>query len=246
VLRARERATRASRLPPWVRHEHEERYAFAAGFVRGAVVVDVACGDGAGSEVYANEGARRIHAFDLSSEAVELTNARGLPTVTAAVADARTLPLEDESADVLITLETIEHVPEYERFVSEIVRILRPGGTLVCSTPNRKVYSPGTARDGNPWNPFHVKEFDLDELEDIVHGNFVDVRWFGQNPSNRRTVAMLDRLGRILPLSLAVRLRQVWKLRMLPYDRPERHAVRPLDKAHPPEIVVLVGKKPTS
>ena len=243
MFRAKERAAGTASLPPWVRHEHEERYAFAAGYVRGAVIVDVACGDGAGAAVYAAAGALRIHAFDRSPEAVELTVSRALPPVSAAVADARALPLDDESADVFVTLETIEHVPEHERFVDEIVRILRPGGTLVCSTPNREVYSPGTARDGDPWNPFHVKEFDLEELRAIVEPRFVDVRWFGQNPSNRHAVAALDRLGRALPLHLAVRLRQIGKLRMLVRDSPERHAVAPLDRARPPEIVVLVATK---
>ena len=243
MFRAKERVAVASGVPPWVRHEHQQRYAFAARYVEGAVVVDVACGDGAGAAAYAAAGARRIHAFDLSPEAVELTASRGLPPVSAAVADARALPLDDESADVFVTLETIEHVPEHEMFVNEIVRILRPRGTLVCSTPNRRVYSPGTGRDGDPWNPYHVKEFDLDELSGLVRPHFVDVMWFGQNPSNRHAAAALDRLGRVLPLHLAVRLRQFWKLRMLVHDSPERHAVRPLERARPPEIVVLVATK---
>lgn len=243
MFRAKERASGATGMPPWVRHEHDQRYLFAANFAEGAVVVDVACGDGMGTSVYAARGARSVHAFDLSPVAVAATNRRALPGVTAAVADGRALPLEDDSADLVVTLETLEHIPEHERFLAEIGRVLRPGGTVVCSTPNRLVYSPGVKRDEKPWNPFHVKEFDLDELRKSLERRFVCLEFFGQNPSRRAASRALGKLGSLLPLHLAVRLRQVAKLRMFLRDSPERHAVVPFDPSRPPEIFVAVAKK---
>ena len=243
MLRAKERAANDG-LPPWVRHEHDERYRFASRFVDGADVVDVACGDGTGTATYAEAGARSIHAFDVSEAAVESTRQRQLASVHVAVADGRALPLDDDSADVFITLETIEHIPEAERFVEEIARILRPGGVVVCSTPNRAVYSPGTPPDGKPWNPYHVKEFDLDELRESLGRKFVDLEYFGQNATNRYVARTLAALGRVLPFNLAVRLRQAGKLRLLLRDSPARHAVKPLDVDRPPEIFVIVAAKP--
>ena len=64
-------------VPPWVRHEHMERYRFAASYVMGKTVVDFACGEGGGSRIFAAAGARSVQAFDGDPEAISRAHASG-------------------------------------------------------------------------------------------------------------------------------------------------------------------------
>jgi SAM-dependent methyltransferase len=66
---------------------------------------------------------------------------------------------------MVTTFETIEHIPNYAAFVQEIFRVLKPDGTLVLSTPNALVTNP---QKGKPANPFHVYEFEPDELSALL------------------------------------------------------------------------------
>lgn len=211
--------------------EHRARYELAASLVGGKVVVDCASGDGTGTAIYARAGARHIHAFDLCEEAVEAVAARDLGNVTAIVADGRELPLEDASCDVAVSLETIEHMDRQDAFVAELARILRPGGTLVLSTPNRVHYSPGCE---TPWNPFHLRELEPHELAGLLAPHFGQIEWFGQAPA--RGTWLLAPFGRV-----AVRARQAWKLRLLVLDRDRRYDVRPMD--YPSESMVVIATR---
>jgi SAM-dependent methyltransferase len=71
---------------------------------------------------------------------------------------------------VVVTLQVIEHVWNHPEFLGECRRVLRPGGTLFVTTPNRLTFTPGSEV---PVNPFHTKEFTAAELADlIVRGGF--------------------------------------------------------------------------
>lgn len=67
------------------------------------------------------------------------------------------LPFENQSFDVVVSFETIEHVGEeiQRKFLEEICRVLKPEGTLIMSTPNKAVYTDLVEGE----NPFHIKEF---------------------------------------------------------------------------------------
>ena len=75
------------------------------------------------------------------------------------------LPVATATVDVVVSLQVIEHLWEQERFLAECRRVLRPGGTLIVSTPNRLTFSPG--RD-TPLNPFHTRELTGAELAGLV------------------------------------------------------------------------------
>lgn len=209
----------------------------------GRVVIDCACGDGSGTETYANARASHVHAFDISPDAVESTRRRGLDNVTATAADALSLPLPDRAADLYVSYETIEHVDDQRRMVAEIHRVLRPGGILVLSTPNRPVYSPGHGPAAKPWNPFHVRELDALELGELLRPCFDRIEWFGQTSSRPLVVQALGALGRLVPFNLAVRLRQAAKLRWLIHDKPGRDQVLPLGDERVTETLVVVATR---
>ncbi|MBV9207530.1 MAG: class I SAM-dependent methyltransferase [Actinobacteria bacterium] len=111
-----------------------------AGILRGfpgqAVILDVGCGDGAALAVAAGQNpAHRFAGIDWSAGALRHAHARGL-TVLRADATGAGLPVADGAADVVIMSELIEHLVDPDRAVAEVRRVLRPGGSLLLSTPN--------------------------------------------------------------------------------------------------------------
>jgi ubiquinone/menaquinone biosynthesis C-methylase UbiE len=98
-------------------------------------ILDLGCGTGEGtSRIYA-EGMTVI-AADLSTEMVR-TAVRRFPVLQGCVADAAGLPFESERFDIVQSLGVLEYIGPYERAVRELRRVLKPGGTLVISVPNR-------------------------------------------------------------------------------------------------------------
>jgi SAM-dependent methyltransferase len=228
----------------WVRHEHLARFDFAAGFVNDAVVVDCACGTGIGASYLAAAGARQVHAFDLSADAIGQAARRERPNLKFSVASATDLGLPPASVDVYVCLETIEHVVEDMALLVEVSRVLRPSGVFICSTPNRWVKDPGATLRDRPCNIFHVREYSPAEFTDLLRMYFDQVSLFGQNPRRRLWLNIIARVGQVLPRCGAARLSQLGKLPWLLSDRKEKHAVRPLDSSREYEYLVAVCREP--
>lgn len=93
-------------------------------------VLEVGCGPGEAAATIAASGAD-VEAIDISERMVELARARG---ISARVGDVQELPFEDESFDAALAAWMLYHVPDVERGLSELARVLRPGGTLVAVT----------------------------------------------------------------------------------------------------------------
>jgi SAM-dependent methyltransferase len=152
--------------------EHIARYRWAVRHCRGARVLDVACGTGYGAAFLSDRGARSVVAVDISLEALRFARARY--AVSVVCADALRLPLASGFFDVVVSLETIEHLSDAASFVAEVSRVIVPGGSLLLSTPNAHL-SDGT-------NPHHLREFTLEELRDLLleHG-FARIAVSGQH-----------------------------------------------------------------
>ena len=165
---------------PW-KEEHEARYLWASQFTRGARVLDIACGSGFGGKILLESGAARVVAADLSEEALVAAEEALRPFGNRAEVrrvDALDMSFEDGSFDAVTSMETLEHLPDPLRFVSEAARVLRPGGILVLSTPNALVTHP---QDGTPTNPFHVQEFTPGQLKDLLRPRFLLRKAVGQH-----------------------------------------------------------------
>jgi SAM-dependent methyltransferase len=101
-----------------------------------AVIVDLGCGDGSALAIAAEQNpAHRFAGIDWSGDALRQAQAAGLTVMRASVSGG-SLPVADGAADVVIMSELIEHLVDPDGAVAEARRILRPGGSLLLSTPN--------------------------------------------------------------------------------------------------------------
>lgn len=154
----------------WFRR-HEAAYAFARELVAGACVLEVGCGEGYGTAMLASS-AGRIVGIDYDaltiSHCAATYPAAAYPTAAFVRANLATLPIATGSVDVVVTLQVVEHVWNHDEFVRECLRVLRPGGLLFMTTPNRLTFSPGS---DVPLNLFHTKEFTAGELAELLTRN---------------------------------------------------------------------------
>ena len=155
--------------------EHIYRYRFAIPYVVGKRVLDIACGEGYGSAAFLKAGATSVIGVDISEEACH--HARSKYGIDARVGDAQSIPLPDQSVDVIVSFETIEHVPDPTAFLEECARVLIPEGMLIVSTPNKDVYR----INGEQHNPHHCSELTKEEFIGILNGRFAGVEMFVQN-----------------------------------------------------------------
>jgi 2-polyprenyl-3-methyl-5-hydroxy-6-metoxy-1,4-benzoquinol methylase len=158
--------------------EHVYRYAFACRFVRGKRVLDIACGEGYGSAALQKTGAANVIGVDVSESTC--SHARNKYWLDARPGTAERIPLPDNSVDVVVSFETIEHVPDPDCFLDECVRVLAPGGRLVISTPNKEIY---TGRLGAR-NRYHCSEMTEEEFASALRARFHDVHFYTQRPDS--------------------------------------------------------------
>jgi ubiquinone/menaquinone biosynthesis C-methylase UbiE len=240
MLQPAERLTEKSWIAPWLAYEHASRYEWATEMAAGLTVVDAACGTGYGSRQLFDGGAVLVDGFDLSEDAIaEARRRHAGPGVEFETADVTRLPCPDRSYDLFVSFETIEHVEDDLALVREAARVLKPGGTFLCSTPNRKVTNPGIPITGRPYNRFHVREYIRPELAELLHRVFPSVTFLGQSFHPPGYVGALNRIGGLSHM-LAVRMHQCRKVLGVPWEKRERHLPTPLTEKGEPEVLVAV------
>lgn len=146
----------------WFRR-HEVVYEWLLDGCRGARVLEAGPGEGYGAAMIASV-AEVVVGVDYDRSATE--HIRDVyPAVGITRGNLVTLPLADSCIDVIVNLQVIEHLWDQLGFLRECRRVLKPGGRLIISTPNRLTFSPG--RD-TPLNPFHTRELAPDELTELL------------------------------------------------------------------------------
>jgi SAM-dependent methyltransferase len=169
----------------WFRR-HEVVYQRLRDRCEGREVLEAGCGEGYGADLIADV-ASRVIALDYDEATVAHVRAR-YPRVDVRHGNLAALPLPDGSVDVVVNFQVIEHLWDQPQFVAECLRVLRPSGVLLMSTPNRVTFSPG--RD-TPINPFHTRELNAGELTELLEsaGFTLDAM---QGVFHGRTLAELD------------------------------------------------------
>jgi SAM-dependent methyltransferase len=148
----------------WFRR-HEAAYLALAPYCRGGMVLEAGCGEGYGAALLAGV-ARRVLALDYDVATVAHAAAT-YPGLAVLRGNLAALPLAAGSVEVVASLQVVEHLWDQPGFVRECARVLRPGGRLLVTTPNRLTFSPG--RD-TPLNPFHSRELSAAELAGLLAG----------------------------------------------------------------------------
>ncbi|WP_020422727.1 bifunctional 2-polyprenyl-6-hydroxyphenol methylase/3-demethylubiquinol 3-O-methyltransferase UbiG [Amycolatopsis sp. ATCC 39116] len=146
----------------WFRR-HEAAYHALLPWCAGAVVLEAGCGEGYGAGLIAST-AKSVLALDYDQPTTEHV-ARRYPQVWTARGNLVQLPLRDGSVDVVANFQVIEHLWDQGAFLAECLRVLRPGGRLLVTTPNRITFTPDS---DTPLNPFHTRELAADELDSLL------------------------------------------------------------------------------
>jgi SAM-dependent methyltransferase len=179
--------------PTWQRHV--AAYSLADGILPQGRMLDLGCGIGHSYHLLAP---RETVGVDIAEGAL-----RGQERETV-VADMRVLPFRAGAFASVLSVQSLEHVPDPERVVAEVARVLQPGGTALFVTPNRLTLG----RPDEIIDPYHFREFDHAELEELCRQHFGRVRVTGLFGSPRymeivnEERAKLDRLLALDPLRL--------------------------------------------
>jgi ubiquinone/menaquinone biosynthesis C-methylase UbiE len=148
--------------------EHLHRYGVAMQFAQGKVVLDIASGEGYGSNLLSTV-ASQVTGVDISFDAVKHANGKYKSSnLRFTQGSADKIPLNDGTVDVVVSFETIEHHDKHHEMFKEIKRVLKKDGVLIMSSPNKLHY---TDKSGYV-NPFHVKELYEDEFKQLVNTYF--------------------------------------------------------------------------
>ena len=158
-------------------YEHWHRYCAVLPAAAGKRVLDCACGEGYGTMLIAGNAAE-VTGIDVDSAAVLHATLRYAerPNLRFIQGSCAALPLADESVDLVISFETIEHIAQQDAMLAEFRRVLVPEGILVISSPNKPVYSGETGYV----NEYHVRELTREELKAMLGAPFPQQAWYGQ------------------------------------------------------------------
>jgi SAM-dependent methyltransferase len=157
----------------WFRR-HLAVYEWVAERSWGRRVVDLACGEGYGSQVLSRTAATVI-GVDANPEAFE--HARRKYTTDRVIFERDMIERWTGDVDCVVFLQTIEHVQDPDAVLEHIREVVGPGGIAFVSTPNLLTLAPeGAEKSENPW---HIKEYRAAEFRELCARHFGDVDVFG-------------------------------------------------------------------
>ncbi|MBR0672666.1 class I SAM-dependent methyltransferase [Neoroseomonas soli] len=155
---------------------HVGRYALALPFAAGRRVLDIACGEGYGSWLMAQAGAASVRGIDVADDAVARARATfSDPRISFDTGQGETLAetFPEASFDLVVSIETIEHVQDPVRFLEAIRRVAAPDAIIILTCPNDHWYYPP-----HESNPYHLRKFTLPEFQALTRGVLGDaVQW---------------------------------------------------------------------
>jgi SAM-dependent methyltransferase len=159
----------------WYRR-HLAVYEWIGGRVLGGRVLDMACGEGYGSEVLSRTAATVV-GLDANPEAFEHARLRYVRENLRFQRGMVETFGEPGAYDAVVFLQTIEHVQDPVAVLSHFRNLLAPGGIAYITTPNLLTLAPpGAEKSDNPW---HIKEYRAGEFETLCRTVFPDVEMLG-------------------------------------------------------------------
>ena len=166
--------------------EHIGRYKSVISAVSGRVVLDIASGSGYGSYELAKT-ASKVIGVDVDQDAIDYAKAKyKKPNLKFIKSNGLRIPLDDNSVDMVVSMETIEHIEDDRAFIDELHRVLKPNGLVVISTPNDRAYPKG--------NHFHYREYEKDKLIALIKHKFKNVKMYYQTIDLAASIISEDQL----------------------------------------------------
>ncbi len=185
----------------WFRR-HLAVYEWIATRIAGRQVVDMACGEGYGSDVLAAKAASVV-GVDANPEAHEHARLRYVRSNLRYERDL--VESFAQPCDAVVFLQTIEHVQDPGAILEHFKSMLAPGGVVYVSTPNLLTLAPpGAEKSDNPW---HVREYRVAEFRDLCEAHFERIELLGLFHARKLRVHELaiklgwDRVHKALRLS---------------------------------------------
>lgn len=159
-------------MPQDIMAEHVKRYEFALPYIENKTVLDAACGSGYGSDLMA-EKARFVIGGDNSGDIIQYCKYHYTrENLRFAEFQVQDIPYPNSIIDIVISFETIEHIADGDKFLSEVQRILNDDGTLIISTP----------LGGPCGNPYHLTHYQKDSFKRLLSQYFQDIKiWYQGN-----------------------------------------------------------------
>lgn len=165
------------------RNFYYHEYVYARNHIRNTdVVLDIACGWGAGTAVLAEKCAKVI-GMDIEQEYIKAARKRYLrKNVKYVIGDAMDIDMPTNSVDVVVSVHTMEHLDDDEKFLSEVNKVLKKDGKFIIEVPLRLcrpfVYN------SEPFMPDHVHEYESGQLTNLIRKYFKIENAYGVNRGN--------------------------------------------------------------
>jgi SAM-dependent methyltransferase len=161
---------------------------------KNSLILDAGCGEGYGADYLANNF-KRIIGIDVDKNVIaHAVNKYGGKNCEFKLYDGKTIPFDNETFEAVISFQVLEHVKDDINYVSEIYRVLKKGGILLLTTPNKTNRLKPKQR---PWNRFHLREYYPTELVNLLKIRFNEVNIqgiFGDEEINKME---RERIGKI-------------------------------------------------
>lgn len=175
-------------------HRLLSAYVFSQKYIKGDVL-ELGCGEGRGIDIILRKS-KSFTAIDKIKDIIEKLSSKYKDNVFISSNFPPLTDIEDNSFDTIISFQVIEHIQDDNQYISEIDRILRPGGVALITTPNIKM-----TLTRNPW---HVREYTSEELNNLcrkyfsqvdvlgISGNTKVIEYYNQNLESVKKFKRLD------------------------------------------------------
>ncbi len=179
------------RTDPFLALEHYHRYCFASRFARGKRILDIGCGEGYGS-AFLSQLADAVVGMDRDQAIIDYARRKysSIPNLTFAVGNCEEAPGDNESFDMAVSFELLEHLDpdDQVRFLNSVQHRLKPDGLFVISSPDKNEY----AATYPVKNEFHKRELTILELKAFLDSFFKHVHLCAQRVLSLSTIWQLE------------------------------------------------------
>ncbi|MFT3948528.1 MAG: class I SAM-dependent methyltransferase [Agriterribacter sp.] len=213
ILQTAERVSQKDYSDNYVYQRSLLAYLEAAKLISGKVL-EIGTGSGYGVEIIAphTEAFVTIDKFETDIIHSDAFKNNGVRFIQMNIPPLTDIP--SDTFDFVITFQVIEHIPKDNEFLKEINRVLKKGGKLIVTTPNKKM-----SITRNPW---HVREYTVEELKQLLGRHFSNVKALGVFGNNAimdyyaKNKASVKKITRFDIFNLQYRLPR--QLLQIPYD----------------------------